>query len=126
MLLVILLLLVFSRPSITFSSSFDLLEDTDELFATTSSSSSSSNGGSSSALGELSPHLFLSSKTPYYSGALGAAEPVPSQCKLVHINHLGKSHIQFFFFSSFLIKEYLFLIIPLPLSLQYVFPSTLS
>jgi hypothetical protein len=46
---------------------------------------------SASALGELSPHLFLSSKTPYYSGALGASEPVPSQCKLVHINHLGKS-----------------------------------
>jgi hypothetical protein len=102
MLLVILLLLVFSRPSITFSSSFDILEDTDDLFATTSSSSSSSsNGGSSSALGELSPNLFLSSKTPYYSGALGAAEPVPSQCKLVHINHLGKSHIQFFFFLIF-------------------------
>jgi len=48
-----------------------------------------SSGATSSS--ELSPHLFLSSKTPYYSGALGAAEPIPSQCKLVHINHLGES-----------------------------------
>ena len=51
----------------------------------------SASSSSSTTTSELSPHLFLSSKTPYYSGALGAAEPIPSQCKLVHINHLGES-----------------------------------
>ena len=38
----------------------------------------------------LQPWMFLSSKTPYYQQQLGEREAMPSHCRLVHINHLGK------------------------------------
>ena len=40
---------------------------------------------------ELSPAMFLSSKTPYYPQQhYSTYEAVPQHCKLVHINHLGR------------------------------------
>jgi hypothetical protein len=42
---------------------------------------------------QLSPYLFLGSKTPYYTppdAGCGAEADMPPQCKLVHISHLGR------------------------------------
>lgn len=40
---------------------------------------------------ELSPALFLSSKTPYYPQQhYSTYESVPAHCRLVHVNHLGR------------------------------------
>jgi hypothetical protein len=40
---------------------------------------------------DLTPALFLSSKTPYWPQQLGPREGLPDQCKLVHVNHLGEA-----------------------------------
>lgn len=51
---------------------------------------SAAGGGDGSSL-QLKPWSFLSSKTPYWPQQLGGPlEDMPSHCRLVHVNHLGR------------------------------------